>query len=159
MKEKVYKYLNKRNIEFEVFEHPPLYTCADNEKYNLKFDGILCKNLFLKNKEKSKYYLVSMSVDNKINLKELSELLGERKITFASEEDLFRKLKVRTGAVSFLNIVEADPNIVFIIDKSLLKKDKVGFHPNDNTITIFFDGKELENIVNDFNYESMYIDF
>ena len=47
MEEKVYDLLKKLNIEYEVVQHQALFTCADNDKYGISFDGTICKNLFI----------------------------------------------------------------------------------------------------------------
>jgi len=158
MKEKVYNYFKEIGIEFENYDHPPLYTCADNDKYDLKFDGILCKNLFLRNKNKSKYYLISMPIDKKANLSDLMSKLDEKKLCFASEDDLFLKLNIKSGAVSILNINNTDKtDVIFIVDETLLHIEKVGFHPNNNTSTIFFNGKYLENLLQYFEVTYKFI--
>jgi len=147
MKEKVYEYLNQLKIEFEIHNHPPLYTCADSDKYGLVFDAIIAKNLFVKNKTKSKYYLISMPDDKQVKLTDLAKQLNEQKLSFASEEDLFSRLKVKTGAVSILNVIGAElSDVICIIDKALIN-NKVGFHPNDNTATILFKASDLESIL------------
>ena len=153
MKEKVYEYLKKLDIEFKIYNHPALYTCADNDKYGLVFDGIRDKNLFLRNKNKSKFYLVSMPEIKALDLKTLALKLGESKLSFANEEQLFNKLKIKPGMVSFLNIVEAEKDVIFIIDEDLLKGEKVCFHPNDNTATVTFSGKDIKKILQDFDVE------
>ena len=42
MKEEVYKLLDKLHIKYEKIEHPPLFNCEDNVKYNIKFDEVVC---------------------------------------------------------------------------------------------------------------------
>jgi len=159
VKDKVYKYLNEAGIDFEIYDHPALYTVADNDKYGLVFDGVSCKNLFLRNKRKSKYYLISMSANEKISLGSIVASLGEEKVSFANEEELFDKLGIKSGAVSLLNIIEVGTtDVVFVLDKRLLSEKKVGFHPNDNTATIFFNGCNLKKILEDFKVEYRLLD-
>lgn len=158
MKEKVYAYLKELNIEFNVYNHPALYTCEDNDKYGLEFDGLLIKNLFLRNKNKNGYYLVSMPEDKSLSLNELALKLNESKLSFASEEDLLNKLKITPGTVSLLNIIEAEPDVIFIIDRDLMKTKRVCFHPNDNTVTITFRSECIERILLDFDASYKIID-
>ena len=47
MEDKVYELLNKLKIEYEVFNHEPLYTVAESEKVDIPLKGIGCKTLFL----------------------------------------------------------------------------------------------------------------
>ena len=152
MKEKVYEVLNKLKIKFDIHEHPALYTCADHDKYNLKFDGLTCKNLFLRNKNKTKYYLVSMPDTKKISLKELALKLNEQKLSFASEEDLFNKLKITAGMVSVLNVTLAEKdNLTVILDEDIINAEKVGFHPNDNKVTILLSGKSIITVLEEYD--------
>jgi len=155
MKEIVYEYLKALNIEFEIQDHPALYTCADNDKYGLVFDAMLAKNLFVKNKNKTKYYLISMPVDKQMRLSDLAIKLKEQKLSFASEEDLLARLKIKPGAVSILNVIGADlSDVICVVDSMLINADKVGFHPNDNTATIIFNGNKIENILK--NQDAIY---
>lgn len=157
MEEKVYETFDKLGIKYEKVSHPALYTCADNDKYNLSFNGTVCKNLFIRNKKKTKYYLVSTAIDKKIDLKSLQAKLDEKGISFASEQELADKLNIKPGSVSVLNLINAGATgVVFIVDKVLLTCEKVGFHPNVNTATVLFAPQDIEKI---FNYYKVDYDF
>lgn len=65
MKNEVYSLLNKLNIEYSKIGHPPLFTCDDFKEYQIKFDGMICKNLFITNSNKSKYYFVILPLNKK----------------------------------------------------------------------------------------------
>lgn len=159
MKEQVYEYLSSLNIEFKIYEHPALYTCADNDKYGLEFDGMRDKNLFLRNKNKSKYYLATMPDSKSLNLKELALSLGEAKLSFANEEELLDKLKITPGAVSLLNIIASGgAGVTFIVDKDLIQAERVCYHPNDNAVTITFKSEHIEEILRSFNADYMIIE-
>lgn len=159
MEEKVYKLLENLNIDYEKVNHPALYTAEDNEKYKIKFNGIVCKNLFVKNKDKSHYYLITMPLEKRVSLNNIQEKLHETRLSFGHEDLLFEKLKIRSGAVSILNIIEVEnTDVRFIIDKSLLKVNKVGFHPNVNTSTVLFAPKEIETILKKYNSQYEFIE-
>lgn len=152
MQEKVYKILKQLNIKYEKVEHPALFTESDNEKYGIKFNCVICKNLFIRNKNKSQYYLVIVPLDKRINLTELQEKLQETRFSFGSEADLYEKLKITSGSVSILNMIEVErTDIKFIIDASLLQEKKIGCHPNENTVTVIFDSKNIEKILKYYN--------
>lgn len=147
MEDEVYKLLDKLNIEYMKIEHPPLFTCEDNKKYNIKLDAVICKNLFIKNSNKSQYYLFSIPIEKKMDLKFLQTLLGETRLSFANEDMLGEKLGVKSGAVSIFNIINLkDKDIMFVLDEDILKYEKVAFHPNINTLTVIFNPKELNKI-------------
>ena len=159
MEEKVYKVFEELDIEYEKIEHPAMYTCADNEKYKVKIEGLSCKNLFIRNQNKSKYYLVALPAEKRADLKTLQEKLEETKLSFGNEEALYEKLKITTGAVSILNVIEVEKtDATVILDKTLLQADKVAFHPNINTETLLFSPKDIEKIMKHYNISYKFID-
>ena len=158
--EKVYKIFKELNINYNKVEHPPLYKVEDEAKYGLKFDGVICKSLFIRNKDKSNYYLVALPAEKRINLKILEEQLQETRLSFGNEEILFEKFKIKSGSVSILNIIEVEKtDVKFIIDETLLNSKKVCFHPNINTETVVFSSKDIEKIMNNYNVEYKFILF
>ncbi len=158
MKNKVYELLEKLNIDYIKIEHPPLFTCEDSKKYNIEFDAVICKNLFIRNSNKSQYYLFVLPIEKKINLKSLQNLLRETRLSFSDENMLEEKLGVKAGSVSIFNIINLkDKDVVFIIDEEILQYDRVAFHPNINTETIVFDSKELNIILEDYNVKFKFI--
>ncbi len=158
MKEEVYKLLDKLHIKYEKIEHPPLFTCEDNVKYNIKFDAVVCKNLFIRNNNKSQYYLVALPLEKRMNLKSLQNILEETRLSFSDENMLEEKLKIKSGAVSIFNIINIkDNDIIFIVDEEILNCEKVGFHPNENTETVIFNPKELNKIFECYNIKYKFI--
>ena len=151
--------LESLNIPFESVLHPPLFTCDDDAKYGLVFNGVVFKNLFLRNKNKSKYYLIAMPQELQVDLKRIQECLGEDRLSFGSEKALHEKLNITAGSVSILNIIGSpDTDVVFIIDKSAFKCEKVGFHPNVNTETVLFAPQDIEKIMNMYTADYRFVD-
>ena len=105
MEDKVYELLDVLNIKYTKIKHPPLFTGKDNEKYDIKFDAQVCKNLFIRNKNKNQYYLYALPLNKKANFKLLQEKLGETRLSFGDEDVLKQKLGVKSGSVSIFNIV------------------------------------------------------
>lgn len=133
----IYHYLENLQIPYKRIDHPAVFTTKEADEYTLG-DGVAkCKNLFLRNRKKTKYYLVVMESNKKFNLKEFSLQMNERKLSFASENDLMKYLKITSGSVSpFTLINNTDKNVIAIIDENIMKYVKVGFHPNINTATL-----------------------
>lgn len=158
MQNEVYKVLDKLNIEYTKIEHPPLFTCEDNENYNIKFDAVVCKNLFIRNSNKSQYYVIYFPLEKRIDLKSLQMILGEKRLSFGSKNVLEEKLGIKTGAVSIFNIINLkDNDIIFVLDEDILKYEKVGFHPNINTETVIFNPKEITKIFEHYNVKYKFI--
>jgi len=159
MEENVYQLLRQLKIKFDIIQHPPLFTCADNDRYGIQFEGQISKNLFLRNKDKSQYYLVSLPLEKRADLKKIQDSLGETRLSFGDEAVLEQKLKIRSGAVSMLNIANTEQtDIIFVIDNELLQHKRVGFHPNVNTATVLFSPATIKKILTHFQVESRFID-
>lgn len=159
LEEKVYEMFDKLNIKYEKIKHPALFTYSDSIKYNIKLNGTICKNLFIKNKNKSKYYLVALPLEKKADLKMLQEKLQETKLSFGNEKTLEEKLKIKSGSVSVLNVVNTDnTDVIFVIDNEMFKSGKVGFHPNVNTATVLFSPNEIKKILDNYNVSYKFID-
>lgn len=152
VKKRVYNLFDELKINYSVVDHEAIFSEKDSEGIECKFEGVVCKNLFLKEKKGTKFYLVSLPLHKRANIKEIEKKLNVKKLTFGNEEELFENLKIKPGSVSILNIIEApNTNVTFIIDKELLGIQKVCFHPNDNTSSISFDTSALKNILDYFD--------
>lgn len=154
-KRQVYNFFDSLNIEYSVVDHKAIFSEKDSNGMDEKCEGVICKNLFLKDKrEETKFYLVSLPLHKRANIKELEKKLGIKKLTFGNENELFEKLNILPGSVSILNVIDApNTSVTFLVDSCLLTFDKVCFHPNDNTSSISFKSSELEKILNYFNVE------
>lgn len=134
--QQVEKLLDDLKIRYEVFSHPAVYTVAQADQFQLKINATHCKNLFLRNKKKTKYYLLIARSDANIDFKKLAFQLGESRISFASNQDLDEILHTESGSVSpFALINNTSHSVIVVLDKSLVQSEKVGFHPNVNTAT------------------------
>lgn len=133
----VEEFLKNNHIEYRLHEHPAVYTCEEAEKYRGNFLGAACKNLFLQDKKGKNFFLVISPANKKTDLRELANITGVNKLTFASNETLKEKLGVESGAVSLFGLLNDKENeIKLYIDQEIWDADIVGFHPNINTATI-----------------------
>ncbi|MFH1053910.1 MAG: prolyl-tRNA synthetase associated domain-containing protein [Candidatus Woesearchaeota archaeon] len=140
-------FLNKNRIDFKLYEHPPVYTCEEAEKYTKDLRGSHLKNLFLKDSKSKRFFLVVMRADKKLNMDNLSEKLGE-KIKFANEQDLMMLLGLSPGSVSFFGLLnDYGKKVELVIEKDVWEADFVSFHPNINTETLEFDKQGFHKLV------------
>lgn len=135
--ERVYVVLDELGISYTRHEHPPVFTAEEAEKHWTQITGAHCKNLFLRNKKGNRHYLVILEAAKVADLKSLNKLLGEDRLSFASEKRLMRYLGLETGAVSVFGLINDKENHVkVVIDDDLKKAEAVNFHPNVNTATV-----------------------
>lgn len=134
---KVYKVLEELDISYTRHEHPPVYTVEEAEKHWTDITGAHCKNLFLRNKKGTRHYLLILEASKSANLKMLTKLLGEDRLSFASEERLMRYLDLEAGAVSPFGLInDHNKNVQILMDEDLKKAEELNFHPNVNTATV-----------------------
>ena len=147
-RERVYALLGRLGIEYEVIEHPPIFTQADSADKRVKIDAVIFKNLFLRNKNKSRYYLYSLPLEKRADLVAVAKTLGETRLSFGDEDALQEKLNIQHGAVSFLNIIGAEgTDVTLLIDSSAFDFDRIGVHPNDNTATVILKPQDIQKIL------------
>ena len=157
-KERVYAMLRQAGVPFETVDHPPLFSQADNEKYRLDPGATIFKNLFLRNKNKSRYYLLALPLEKRANLQGLQKILGETKLSFGDEAALAEKLNIQKGSVSILNMLETDNrDVTLLIDEEIYRHERFGVHPNDNTATVILSPQAIPAIMETFQVRYRFV--
>ncbi|TXT60462.1 MAG: Prolyl-tRNA editing protein ProX [Promethearchaeota archaeon] len=134
MEPELNKWLENHNINYEMYNHPPVYTVPQAEKYCGDIPGAHIKNLFLKAEPQNKYYLVTLPGNKRLDIKSLETRLGVEKLYFADEKALKKYLGLTAGAVSPLGLINDKKNqVTFIIDEKIWNSKSVVAHPNINT--------------------------
>lgn len=156
--EEVLKILKEKNINFELVEHEEVHTMEDMEKLGLFEKGIVCKNLFLRNSNGKMNFVVSCMNEKEINMAELSKKIGSTKLSFGSSERLEKFLKLKNGYVSPFGVINDDSTtVIFVFDKDLKDKPKVGFHPNTNTATIFLAFNDVKKLIENHGNDVVFV--
>ncbi|GHU66444.1 prolyl-tRNA editing protein proX [Clostridia bacterium] len=157
-KGEVYKVFREYGIPFEAYDHKPLFSEADCDDVQLNPNAKILKNLFLENKDASRYYLYTLPIDKRADLTALRNQIGETRFSFAKEEALWGKLAIKPGSVSLLNIIgSTHENMTFLIDEEVLNYDLIGLHPNDNSATILFSPRQISTLLNRLNAEFRFV--
>ncbi len=158
-KQELYALLTSRSIPYQAFAHAAVHTIEQLQALDIPDHENILKNLFLRDQKKKNYYLVSIPGHKSANLKELDKKLGSGKLSFASEEDLFRYLGLRKGQVSPLGVLnDAEKRVVAVFDEALQGRT-VGIHPLDNTATIFMAFSDVVRLVEEHGNRTVYGSF
>ena len=91
---KTYDFLDKLGIEYKRTDHDPATTMEACAKIDEVLGVVMCKNLFLCNRQKTCFYLLLMPGDKKFKTKELSNQIDTARLSFAQEEDMLRFLDI-----------------------------------------------------------------
>lgn len=133
----VYDVLNLLGIKYVRYEHKPVYTVNEAKKLDKTILGVKCKNLFLKNLKGDAHYIVILDENKRADLKLIAKQIGSTRLSFASEDKLYKYLKLTPGSVTPFGIInDINREVIILIDKDLINAELVNFHPNVNTATI-----------------------
>ena len=127
---RTYDFLDGLGIEYKRTDHER----ADNMEACNEIDAILgviiCKNLFLCNRQKTNFYLLMMPGDKKFKTKELSAQINSSRLSFAEPDDMLRLLDIEPGAVSIMGLMnDKDHQVKLLIDEDVLEGEYLGCHP------------------------------
>ncbi len=157
--EQVIAALNKLEIKNSTIRHEPMRTVEDSIALRDGVPGGYSKNLFLRNK-KGIMVVVTLLEHRKVNLASLGAQLDMGKLSFASPARLMQYLGVIPGAVTPLSVInDKDVVVTAILDKALLEKDPLHFHPCDNCRTTTIDADGLLKYMRAYHNEPMIVDF
>ena len=92
--QKVYEILDSLGIRYQRVDHEPVATIEACREVDEALGIEICKNLFLCNRQKTKYYLLVMPGSKNLQTKELSTQIPSSRLSFASGEDVERLLKL-----------------------------------------------------------------
>ena len=74
--------------------------------------------------------------------------MGCTKLSFASEQRLQTYLGLTKGSVTPLGILnDAECCVEVVFDRELIRKSRLGVHPNENTATLWISFEDLLNLV------------
>jgi len=135
--QKVYDALDAMGIQYEKYEHPPVFTGEEAAEHWGPIQATPVKNLFLRNKKGNPQYLVILEINKQADLRELVKTIGDDRFSFGSPERLMGTFGVTPGSVSPFGLLHAgSKDVRVIVDQELRAAEKLIFHPNLNTHSV-----------------------
>ena len=135
---RTYDLLDSLGIEYERVDHEAAETmeaCAAVDK--VLAPAVICKNLFLCNTQKTKFYLLMIREDKKFKTKEISHQINSARLSFAPAEFMEEFLDITPGSVSVLGLMNDKENqVTLLVDEDILKEELFGCHPCINTSSL-----------------------
>lgn len=134
---RVYRMLSGLGIEFQRVDHEAVPTMEACRGIDQALGIEMCKNLFLTNAQKTKFYLLLMPGDKKFKTKDLSKQIQSARLSFAGEEYMKEYLDILPGAVSIMGLMnDTGHNVQLLIDCDIAREEYLGCHPCVNTSSI-----------------------
>ena len=146
---RTYDFLDSLGIEYWRTDHfdMPAMTMEDCNKIDAVLGVLICKNLFLCNRQRTNHYLLLMPGDKPFRTKELSKQLGVARLSFANEEDMLELLDLQPGAVSVMGLMnDKEQRVRLIVDVDVLRQEYFGCHPCVNTSSMKLRTKDMTDV-------------
>ena len=141
---RVYDLLDSLGVEYVRVDHEATDTMEACKGVDEILDIYICKNLFLCNRQKTKFYLLMMPGDKPFKTKELSAQIGSSRLSFAGPEYMEEFLDITPGSVSVLGLMnDQSHRVQLLVDRDLLQAENFGCHPCINTSSLKMKTKEL----------------
>lgn len=150
--------LDSKNIKYELVEHEEVHTIEDMDKLGLLDKGYVCKNLFLRNANGKMHFVLSCHHSKDVNVQEIAKKIGSTRLSFGSAERLMKYLKLENGYVSPFGVLnDESKSVIFVFDRELQGKDKVGFHPNTNTATVYLAFNDVKKVIEEHGNDVVFV--
>ena len=134
---RVYNLLDDLGVDYERIDHEPAMTMEICEQIDASLGALICKNLFLCNRQQTDFYLLMMPADKPFKTKDLSAQIGSSRLSFATAEFMEEFLDITPGSVSVMGLMnDSGKRVRLLIDADVLKEEYVGCHPCINTSSL-----------------------
>ena len=141
---KVYDLLDSLGIEYERADHDPADTIEDCEEVEKVIGVDICKNLFLCNRQMTKFYLLMMPGKKPFKTKELSQQIGSARLSFAGADKMSEYLDITPGSVSIMGLAnDKNCEVQLLLDREIYESEFVRCHPCINTSTLKIKTKDI----------------
>ncbi len=134
---RTYDLLDSLSIKYQRTDHERTDTMEECNEVDAILGVVICKNLFLCNKQKTAFFLLMMPGEKKFKTKELSAQINSSRLSFANSEDMLKYLDIEPGSVSIMGLMnDKDHAVQLLIDEDVLKDEYLGCHPCVNTSSL-----------------------
>ena len=133
----VYDLLDSLGIDYLRTDHEEANTMEACNEIDRILDVVICKNLFLCNRQQTKFYLLMMPGDKPFKTKDLSGQIGSARLSFADAAHMEEYLCIKPGAVSVMGLMNDKGNhIQLLIDREVTESEYIGCHPCVSTASL-----------------------
>ena len=141
---KVYDILDSLHIPYIRADHEAVMTMEACEEIDKALGMEICKNLFLCNSKKTKFYLLMIPGDKHFKTKEISHQINSPRLSFAPAEFMEKYLDITPGSVSVMGLMnDPDNQVQLLVDEDVLKGEYLGCHPCINTSSLRLKTKDI----------------
>ena len=141
---RTYDLLDGLGVEYDRVDHAPAMTMEDCKEVDEILESMVCKNLFLCNRQETAFYLLMIPDTKVFHTKDLSAQIGSARLSFAKPEYMEKFLDITPGSVSVLGLMnDTGHRVQLLIDEDVLNSEFVGCHPCINASSLRLRTKDL----------------
>ena len=136
---RTYDFLDELGIEYYRLDHEP----ADSEhpgvceEVEASLGAKICKNLFLANRQRTKFYMLMIPAEKTFRSSDVSKQAGSSRLHFAEPEYMLDLVGTTPGSASVMGLINDTENKVqLLVDEDLLTQEYIGCHPCINTSSL-----------------------
>lgn len=132
-----YDLLDRLGVPYERVDHAPAMTMEVCQEIDRELNAVICKNLFLCNRQETAFYLLMIPDTKVFHTKDLSAQIGSARLSFAKPEYMEKFLDITPGSVSVLGLMnDKEHQVKLLIDEEVLNSEYFGCHPCINTSSL-----------------------
>lgn len=140
----VYDLLDELGIVYSRTDHEEANTMEACNEIDRVLETIICKNLFLCNRQKTSFYLLMMPGDKPFKTKDLSKQINSARLSFAEAEYMEEYLHIKPGAVSIMGLMnDKEHRVQLLMDREVVESETLGCHPCVSTSSLKFQTKDI----------------
>ena len=136
---RVYDFLDNLGIEYYRLDHGP--ADADHPETCEAVDEALgakvCKNLFLANRQRTKFYMLMIPEEKTFRSSDISKQAGSSRLHFAEPEYMLEMVGTTPGSASVMGLMnDTEHRVQLLVDEDLFRQEYIGCHPCINTSSL-----------------------
>ena len=141
---RTYDLLDRLGVEYDRVDHEAAMTMEVCQEIDAVLQAVICKNLFLCNRQETSFYLLMIPDTKVFHTKDLSAQIGSARLSFAKPEYMEQFLDITPGSVSVMGLMnDTEHRVKLLIDEDVLASEYVGCHHCINTSSIRFRTSDL----------------
>ena len=141
---RVYAYLDALGVAYEKVGHEAVFTIQECAPIDELLHAVVAKNYFLATKHRERFYLCLVRPDARFRTADVSKQAGSSRLSFASEAEMERLLRVHPGAVSPMGLLfDEEGQVELLVDAALRDVPRLGFHPCDNSRSLVMTAQDF----------------
>ena len=141
---RTYDLLDSLGIRYWRTDHAPAGSIAQCQEIDAVLDTVICKNLFLCNRQETQFYLLMMPGEKKFVTKDVCKKIPSPRLSFADESYMEEFLNITPGSVSIMGLMNDTQNRVkLLIDREIAESEYLGCHPCINTSSLKLRTKDV----------------